>query len=139
VTNPQYDYEVYLCRFLGAPDLNGTYTGYILSSFDKHGTKHVATLKIRQTWSEMSIVMTTENSTGHSLSASMMTEIGTLTYEYLNEPKPNAVPQMHVHRGTGRFNLNSDNGLEGEYYSGRDRQNYGTMNFARVTDKPIVK
>lgn len=48
-------------------------------------------------------------------------------YEYLNEPKSGAVATMHTHRGLARLSLRRDDGdvLDGEYYTGRDRQHYG--------------
>lgn len=120
---------------LGMPNLNGTYRGYIRSSRDRHRSRHAATLKIRQTWTEISMVMTTRTSSGQSVNASIITETGTITYEYLNEPKPGTVATMHMHRGTGMLNLVSEGRLEGEYYSGRDRQTYGLLLFARVEKK----
>jgi hypothetical protein len=123
-------------RLLGMPDLNGTYRGYVRSSFDRHRSRYAAILRIRQTWTEINIVMTTRTSSGQSVNASIITETGTLTYEYLNEPKAGTIGTMHIHRGTGTLNLVSDGRLEGEYYSGRDRQTYGLMHFVRVEEMP---
>jgi hypothetical protein len=40
---------------------------------------------------------------------------------------------MHAHRGTAVLKLSDDGKeLSGEYYSGRDRQNYGTLLIAKV-------
>jgi hypothetical protein len=56
-----------------------------------------------------------------------------LSYEYINEPRVSATASMHMHRGTGRFVLSGGgNVLEGEYYSGRDRQTFGTVRLEKV-------
>ena len=55
-----------------------------------------------------------------------------LSYEYRNEPKPHAAATMHPHRGMTRLGLVSPGRLEGEYYTGRDRQNYGTLSLEKV-------
>ena len=39
---------------------------------------------------------------------------------------------MSIHRGTVRLLFNEkENTLVGEYYSGRDRRNFGSLNFKR--------
>jgi SMODS-associating 2TM, beta-strand rich effector domain len=121
-----------LRKALGAYNLNGDYTGVLTSSFDKHATKHTASLSITQTWSEINIVLTTTESRSHSLTASLLTEMGWLSYEYLNEPKPGTSETMHCHRGSARFSLDAVHVLEGEYYGGRDRQNCGLLHFERM-------
>lgn len=121
-----------LRKALRAHNLNGNYVGVLSSSFDKQATKHNATLSITQTWSEISIVLMTNESRSHSVTASLLTEMGWLSYEYLNEPKPGTRDTMHCHRGSARFSLDTDRVLEGEYYSGRDRQNCGLLHFERV-------
>lgn len=55
-----------------------------------------------------------------------------LSYQYVNEPKSNAVRTMSIHRGTVRLLFDErKNSLGGEYYSGRDRQNFGSLNFKK--------
>ena len=117
------------------PDLNGVWNGYVVSSFDKHAKEDKATIKISQTWTRIVIILETNYSKSSSLIAAIVTEdpSGTiLSYEYLNEPKPNAKHTMHAHRGTARLTLKSEGKvLEGEYYTGRDRQNFGILRFER--------
>jgi len=119
------------------PNLTGTWKGYVASSFDEHCTKHDATVTIRQNWSGISITFQTEHSSSHSLTACILSEspIGAvLNYEYLNEPKPDARETMHAHRGTARLTLKGGS-LEGEYYTGRDRQSYGSLSLRRLEGK----
>jgi len=118
------------------PDLNGTWKGYMASSFDEHTTKYDATFKIFQNWTRISIILEANYSKSSSMIAAIVTEDpgGTvLSYEYLNEPMPNAKYTMHTHRGTARLTMQSNGeALEGEYYTGRDRQNFGILRFERT-------
>ncbi len=117
------------------PDLNGTWNGYVVSSFDGHGTRHGAHIEILQSWTKISIILRTENSKSHSLIATIITKNPggiVLSYEYLNEPKANAKETMHPHRGTTWLTLvKSGEMFDGEYYTGRDRLNYGSLHFER--------
>ena len=116
------------------PNLNGFWVAEGKST--THSTDFAATVKIRQTWTHISITMETEHSRSHSITASLLIDQPdevTLSYEYRNEPKPNAISTMHAHRGTAVLRLKGEELLEGEYYSGRDRQNYGTLRLNRKT------
>jgi hypothetical protein len=113
------------------PNLNGEWKGYLKSSFDEHSTEIKATLKIFQTWTRIKILLTTERSSSCSETASVITnapEGKYLSYQYINEPKSNAVKTMSIHRGTVKLLFDEKkNVLDGEYYSGRDRQNFGSF------------
>jgi predicted pore-forming effector associated with SMODS systems len=57
-----------------------------------------------------------------------------VSYQYTNEPVVSARSTMHTHRGTATLVLkNGGLILEGEYYSGRDRQNIGTIRLEKET------
>jgi len=122
-------------RVVKIPDLNGTWNGYVVSSFDKQATKHNATFKISQNWTRISIILETNYSKSSSLIAAIITEDPNntvLRYEYRNEPKPNAKDTMHAHQGTAWLTIQpNEKVLEGEYYTGRDRQEYGMLRFKR--------
>ncbi|HIE35961.1 MAG TPA: hypothetical protein EYP89_01845 [Candidatus Omnitrophica bacterium] len=117
------------------PNLNGEWNGYIKSSFDDHASEIKATLKIFQDWTRIKVLLVTEQSSSRSETASIIIstpEGEYLSYQYINEPKPGAVETMSIHRGTARLLFNKEkNSLEGEYYSGRDRQNFGSLYFVR--------
>lgn len=121
--------------FVKLPNLNGTWNGHITSSFDEHAKEQYATLDIRQSWAKISISLRTQNSKSLSLTASILTEnqnFVVISYEYISEPMPNSSNTMHMHRGTARLTLISeDQSLEGEYYSGRGRLNLGVLSFKR--------
>jgi len=124
---------------LRVPNLNGRWSGSVTTSFDGHATDHEAYLEIHQTWTGLSICLKTDRSQSRSLIGTITTQnptAGTLSYEYINDPKANAVANMQIHRGTARLDLNTLGDrwvLEGEYYSGRGRQNVGTLRF----EKPL--
>jgi hypothetical protein len=54
-----------------------------------------------------------------------------LIYNYLNEPNPGTVETMHMHRWTARLVLTGTDRLEGDYYTGRDRNNIGVIKLRR--------
>lgn len=117
------------------PNLNGEWDGYIKTSFDNHSSKVKATLKIFQNWTRIKILLKTDQSSSQSETASITVDTPEgkyLTYQYINDPRPNAVETMSIHRGTARLLFDEKkNSLEGEYYSGRDRQNFGSLYFFR--------
>ena len=121
--------------FLKTPILIGEWAGYLKTSFDEHSSEIKATLRIFQTWTGIKILLTTEHSISHSETASIVIDAPEgkyLTYQYINEPKSDAVKTMSIHRGTARLVFDEkENTLVGEYYSGRDRQNFGSLNFKR--------
>jgi hypothetical protein len=136
----KYSWKWELLQRIGivkVPNLNGTWKGYLASSFDEHAEKRDATIKIFQSWTQISIVLETSNSKSVSLIAAVITRnplAQVLSYEYLNEPIPDAKPTMHTHRGTARLTMQADGKkFEGEYYSGRDRQNFGIIRFERTS------
>jgi len=124
--------------FVKTPNLNGVWNGNLKSSFDNHSAEVKANLKIFQTWTSIKILLATDQSSSHSESASVVIDAPEgkyLSYQYINDPKSNAVETMGIHRGhRGTVRLIFDekkNSLEGEYYSGRGRQNFGSLYFVR--------
>lgn len=100
-----------------------------------------AAATIAQTWSELSVFLETESSSSASRSGSILINqdggLPTLTYEYLNTPKPGARQTMQIHRGLVRSVVKEEKGmliLDGEYYTHpRDRGNFGTMRLERLS------
>ena len=119
------------------PNLNGEWAGFLRSSFDEHSSQMKATLKIFQTWTRIRILLTTEHSSSQSETASIIIsapEGKYLSYQYINEPRSNSVKTMSIHRGTTRLLFNEkEETFDGEYYSGRDRQNFGSLRFKSKT------
>jgi hypothetical protein len=125
-------------QFLARPDLNGKWVGTLTSSFDKHAASTRAEARITQTWTHVSIAFHTATSESASESASIVVtpdEGAILTYEYQSVPNADSVGTMHTHRGTARLELKRERDgkimLIGDYYSGRDRQNFGRIELRR--------
>jgi hypothetical protein len=126
-------------RFTKIPDLSGTWQGRVqpietggVSAGLRVNTD--ITVSIQQTWTGLLIAGRTELSKSHSLSGDFITiDEYSVSYEYTNEPSASAPQTMHAHRGTARLSLDKTQTiLEGEYYSGRDRQNIGTIRLTRA-------
>lgn len=122
------------------PNLSGTWKGQVVQSSATGGVAATGapmdiTLSIRQSWTEISIIGRTAQSSSHSLSGHMMvSDECSLSYEYLNEPSASAVSTMHAHRGRASLLLeNKGTTLCGEYFSGRDRQSFGSMQLTKAS------
>lgn len=120
------------------PNLSGQWHGQVDPAETKGvsaglGAKAEITIRIKQTWTRLTIAGETKLSKSHSLSGSIIVKDERhISYEYVNEPSASAPATMHIHRGTARLFLNDKcTVLEGEYYSGRDRQNVGTIRLTR--------
>ncbi len=123
--------------FNNIPDLSGQWQGKVSSTHDKFNNEHPASIIIKQTWSHISIILTTENSRSEScvLTISTKTPDGAkIHYAYENKPRHNAVSTMKRHDGTANLILKEKDGkliLEGDYYTGRDRKNHGILHFEK--------
>lgn len=129
-------------KFVKTPNLNGEWSGNLKSSFDNHSAEVKAKLKIFQTWTRIKILLTTNQSLSQSETASIVIgapEGNYLSYQYINEPKSSAINTMSIHRGTVRLIFDEKkNTLNGEYYSGRDRQNFGSLSFVKDADIKVI-
>jgi hypothetical protein len=136
----QYLWRWTLFRRVGlvkVPDLNGTWKGELHSGHQAFGTPHAIRATITQTWTAVCIELHAMHSMSEStMAALVLPKPGTvlLMYQYCNRPTADATGTMHTHDGTARMNFSLKNGkavLEGEYYSGRDRNNIGKMKLER--------
>ncbi len=128
-----------LCRLslVNTPDFGGCWKGYVTSSWQAPALEKPIAVLIKQNWSQVSATLETVTSRSSSLGAFIVCDDPTgpiLEYTYRNEPKQPALPTMHAHRGTAWFQLKEGGSLlEGEYYTGRDRQTQGAMVLRRET------
>jgi hypothetical protein len=136
-----FDRHIWKWQFLGrinvvkTPNINGSYSGTLLSSYDNFTKPIVIDVDIIQTWTKISIVLRTETSSSRSTVASIMTnkEPNVLSYQYLNVPKQNAAPTMHMHTGTAVIDIENDcKSLVGGFYSSRDRQTRGQFTLKKT-------
>src|SRR5260370_5718766 len=107
------------------PNLTGCWRGYLLSSFDGHVKRHDLMINIFQSWTQISVFLTTETSMSRSCAAVIQVDYPdglSLTYQYQNQPVANAMRTMHMHYGTATLRVPDDDTLTGDYYAGRDRR-----------------
>lgn len=119
------------------PDLNGDWTvsGVSYNADWPEGHAWSARMRIRQTWSTLSLAQDADWSISVSTAASLCIDgpggRSVLSYQYHNRPKAGAYPTMKEHDGLAELRLDDSGGtvrLEGEYYSHpRDRANHGSM------------
>lgn len=118
------------------PRLYGDWKGNLKSSFDEHATEKKANLLIYQSWTRIRILLATEHSNSHSETASIVLDTPEgdyISYQYLNEPKADVAVALGIHRGATRLFFDENEiSLRGEYFSGRGRQNYGSMYFKKT-------
>lgn len=152
----RFGWKTRIARGIGAskaPDFSGEWRGYLKTSYegsipeealhesndpDADMQRVEATLRITQTWRKISIHLETDNSESDSTGATVLTEEGrwpSLNYQYENDPNPDSASSMERHYGTADLALKSDSAedvLEGFYYTGPGRENYGEMYFVKV-------
>ncbi|MBI4464146.1 MAG: hypothetical protein HY647_05530 [Acidobacteria bacterium] len=130
-------WEIRLLRKLGVvkvPLLEGDWQGTLSTSFDEHAAKHHVEVQIKQSWTRIVLYLRGRDSKSHTLAATLLIESPegiVLSYQYRNEPLPHAVGTMQIHYGTARLALSDSDVLEGDYYSGRGRQNFGSLHLER--------
>lgn len=130
-------------HFSEIPDLRGTWVGVVKSSYQGGTEVRGVLMYIRQTWLKLSVQLETANSRSLSTMASINTlnsyEPG-LKYEYVNEPSALSVQTMQPHRGTNHLRLEPDGiTLKGDYFTNRNRLNYGEMVFRLVSRKYLTR
>lgn len=136
----QYAWRFTLLRaiqLVKTPYLGGKWNGHLVSSYHNHEKSQPVDVTIQQTWTRVCIEFDTgpEGSHSHSDLAGILIEHAggpVLSYNYLNEPR-SSTKTMHMHRGTAILNIRH-NFLEGQYFSGRDRMNYGSIRLNRMSD-----
>ena len=117
------------------PNLTGCWRGYLTSSYDNHAKRHDLSLDIFQSWTQISIFLTTVTSISRSCVAVIQVsdpEGIALIYQYENQPLADATRTMHMHYGTAMLRMLNGNGLTGDYYAGRDRGTFGRISCHRL-------
>ena len=124
-------------RFLLIPDLNGV---WIVKGKTTHGpddvigTEWQAELTVIQSWSKITVIQKTDQSTSKSDSASISHSPGEgfiLAFHYGNKPNIDE-PGMNNHAGTCRIVFDQpDKKASGEYFNDHNRQTAGSMSLTR--------
>ncbi len=125
-----------------ADDLNGKWVGVVKSSYDDFKTDIQAELNIKQTATRVKICgifnQSKSVSVHENFSRSEIDDNVALFYFFRNEPKYDAVATMAIHEGSAKLIYNKDKDeLSGYYYSGRDRNNNGTIEVKRLKTKKL--
>ncbi len=126
-----------LMRKLGlvrTPNLAGRWRGYLTSSFDNHARRHDVIVQIFQSWTQISVYLSTATSVSRSSVAVIQAsdpEGVALIYQYENQPLADATRTMHMHCGTAMLRMSDGSkdgsSLSGDYYAGRDRGTFGRI------------
>ena len=97
-----------------------------------HGMVHV-----HQTWTSLCVEFESQTSRSYSVMAAVNVTPGPtegLTFQYTNAPRHGAIETMNAHIGLNHLRLLPDGKtLEGDYFSGRGRQTFGSMKLIRVS------
>ena len=123
------------------PNLSGTWQGHVSPTQTDASTgletRTAITISIQQTWTGLLVAGQTKQSKSRSITGSLVTtEECSMSYEYVNDPLASAPSTMHAHRGTTVLYVDETGmKLTGEYYSGRDRQNFGTIQLTRAAKR----
>jgi hypothetical protein len=133
----KYLWQYSLMRRLGlvkTPNLAGRWRGYLTSSFDDHAKQYYLSVQIVQSWTQISISLSTATSVSWSCVAVIQVSDPdgvVLIYQYENQPLANATRTMHMHYGTAMLRMSDGSRLTGEYYAGRDRGTFGRISCRR--------
>ena len=121
-------------RLISVPDLRGTWTGTIASSYTDFEKTQSVTVTIGQTWTKMAVRLNAAESRSWSITASVLTNAPeglVLTYLYDNDPEADSVRAMQRFRGTTVLVRTAPGRLEGYYYTGRGRETHGSIKLCR--------
>jgi hypothetical protein len=124
------------------PNLAGRWYGYLTSSFDGHAKRHDLMITICQSWTQITVFLTTGESISRSCAAVVQVddpEGVALIYQYQNQPLADATRTMHMHYGTAMLRVASGGCLVGDYYAGRDRRTFGRIYCRRQVVVPEME
>jgi len=131
-----------ILRITRVPDLSGEWGGHVHPAATPGISAGLVeetaiTLMIQQSWTTLLIRGSTKTSRSRSITGSILIDDDeSLSYQYINEPAAPSPSTMHAHRGVASMRLLSGGRvLEGEYFSGRDRQTLGAIRVHRVSSR----
>lgn len=126
-----------MLTIVDVPNLNGTWTGELRSSFDNNAIPYKVRVEVVQSFSTIKVFAYFQRSWSYSIVADFYKESDgrqVLHYVYKNDPRNNAVSTMHGHYGVGKHEFLKDKDvMECSYYNEppRDRGWYGSFNVKR--------
>lgn len=122
---------------IDVPNLNGSWSGELRSSFDDNNKPYKVRVEIVQTFLSIKVFAYFQRSWSYSIVADFYKEKDgrqVLHYVYRNEPRNNAAATMQGHYGAGKHEyLKSKDVMECSYYNEppRDRGWYGKFDVKR--------
>jgi hypothetical protein len=122
--------------YLLIPDISGEWSTEQESSHGEFDGVLTARCVVRQTAMKISISIDYDQSHSYSRSAAFFRKERfspfELEYRYISYPKPGAPESMETHQGVVWLRVSENlQELEGEYFTGRGRQSYGSIRFLR--------
>ena len=116
----------------GMPILAERYEGTLTFVWDGREQHRTSTIKIKQTFLHVAVILTTNESSSASVTASIETihNEKQLVYIYLNNPKAEIQDRSTIHYGTAMLSVENPSRLTGNYYTGRLTR--GSMDFMAV-------
>ena len=119
----------YINKFVDMPVLAKRYAGTYISDWQSENKTYDASLEIKQTFLNVSIVF----KSGESRSYSILSTIDTISdskriiYNYQNEPRAELADRSTIHKGTAELWIEDSGELVGNYYT--SRKTSGSMSF----------
>ena len=144
----KYLWKLSVFRQLGiveCPNLEGSWKGYLQSSYDHFKKKYSCVLEITQSFSSITACMYFDKSSSVSLIADFVKERNgdmALHFEYANDPNETAEETMHIHYGVAKLIYYPDsNKIKGSYYNSgqHDRGNWGMIELNYVGEDKVHK
>ena len=134
----KYGWKIKILHKIGVvktPVIEGKWTGELKSiTHESDESLQKISMEIKQTWTNIRFELKAKNSDSFSIEAGVVIDHAVnpiIYYHYQNQPKNNAPETMHVHFGSVQAKLVESNIIEAEYFSGRDRQNFGTFRLVK--------
>ena len=121
---------------LKVPDISGTWDchGKTIASDGTIKYEWDAEVTIVQSWDKLRIRLATKHSTSNSIAAALSHDSVDgfiLLYHYRNDPQTEAV-ELQPHPGCCVMTIAKDiSSARGEYFNGRGRMTFGTMNWTK--------
>jgi hypothetical protein len=129
-------------RIVDVPDLNGVWEASLKSSFSHLQTEHRIFVRIRQTWTRISVTSEMPDAVSTSVAAAVrMTEKTVeLIYTFDSRSKGKDGRVMQKHSGTAWLRLSPDRTqFAGQYFTGRGRNNVGSLRLRRARKASLPK
>ena len=129
-------------RIVDVPDLNGVWEASLKSSFSHLKTEHRIFVRIRQTWTRISVTSEMPDAVSTSVAAAVRMKEKTveLIYTFDSRSKGRAGEVMQKHSGTAWLRLSPDRTqFAGQYFTGRGRNNVGSLRLRRARTAKLPK